>query len=53
MVKWADVCAPIDQGGIGVISSRHVNVALMMKWVWRILKDDGGSLAKAKYLRGH
>jgi hypothetical protein len=55
MVKWADVCAPKDLGGIGIISSRHMNVALMLKWVWRILSDDGGlwlKLIKAKYLRG-
>jgi hypothetical protein len=55
MVKWADVCAPKDLGGIGIISSRHMNVALILKWVWRILSDDGGlwlKLIKAKYLRG-
>jgi hypothetical protein len=32
-----------------------MNVALMLRWVWRILKGDGGlwlQLIKAKYLRG-
>jgi hypothetical protein len=32
-----------------------MNVASMLKWVWRILKDDGGlwlQLVKAKYPRG-
>uniref|UniRef100_A0ACD5TC59 Uncharacterized protein n=1 Tax=Avena sativa TaxID=4498 RepID=A0ACD5TC59_AVESA len=55
MVKWADVCAPKSLGGIGILDSRRFNVALMLKWVWRILRDDGGlwlQLIKAKYLRG-
>src|SRR3954471_19362632 len=55
IVKWTDICAPKDLGGIGIISSRHMNVALMLRWVWRILTDDGGlwlRLIKAKYLRG-
>ena len=55
MVKWADICAPKDFGGIGLISSRHMNVALILRWVWRILKGEGGlwlQLVKAKYLQG-
>jgi hypothetical protein len=55
MVKWADVCAPIEHGGIGVLPLRHMNVALMLKWDWRILRDDGClwlQLVKAKYPRG-
>src|SRR3954470_15592019 len=55
MVKWADVCAPKSFGGIGILDSRRFNLALMLKWVWRILRDEGGlwlQLIKAKYLRG-
>jgi hypothetical protein len=55
MVKWADLCTPKECGGIGILASRRMNVALMRKWVWRILRDDGGlwlQLVKAKYLRG-
>ena len=55
MVKWADICVPKELGGIGILASRHMNKALMLKWVWRILRDDGGlwlQLVKAKYLRG-
>ena len=33
MVKWADICSPKDLGGIGIPASRHMNVALMLKWV--------------------
>ena len=55
MVKWVDLCAPKNVGGIGIMASRRMNEALMLKWVWRILRDDGGlwlQLVKAKYLRG-
>src|SRR3954465_10086393 len=41
--------------GLGILDSRRFNVALMLKWVWRILRDDSGlwlQLIKAKYLRG-
>uniref|UniRef100_A0A8I7BI37 Reverse transcriptase zinc-binding domain-containing protein n=1 Tax=Hordeum vulgare subsp. vulgare TaxID=112509 RepID=A0A8I7BI37_HORVV len=55
MVKWADICVPKDRGGLGILASRRMNVALMLRWVWRILQGDGGlwlQLIKAKYLRG-
>ena len=55
MVKWADLCAPKELGDIGILASRDMNKALMLKWVWRILTGDGGlwlQLARAKYLRG-
>ncbi|KAI5009551.1 hypothetical protein ZWY2020_011688 [Hordeum vulgare] len=55
MVKWADVCVPKDRGGLGIPASRRMNVALMLRWVWRILHGDGGlwlQLIEAKYLRG-
>jgi hypothetical protein len=55
MVKWAEICAPKEHGGIGILASRRFNKALMLKWVWRILRDEGGlwlRLIKVKYLRG-
>jgi hypothetical protein len=55
MVKWADICAPKEHGGIGILAAHCFNKALMLKWVWRILRDEGGvwlRLIKAKYLRG-
>ena len=41
MVKWADICMPKDYGGVGIITSRRMNVALMLRWVWRILRGKG------------
>ncbi|KAE8776306.1 abc transporter g family member 37 [Hordeum vulgare] len=55
MVKWADICVAKDRGGLGIPASRRMNVALMLRWVWRILQGDGGlwlQLIEAKYLRG-
>uniref|UniRef100_A0A8I7B3C4 Uncharacterized protein n=1 Tax=Hordeum vulgare subsp. vulgare TaxID=112509 RepID=A0A8I7B3C4_HORVV len=55
MVKWADICLPKDRGGLGIPASRRMNVALMLRWVWRILQGDGGlwlQLIEAKYLQG-
>ncbi|KAE8768434.1 hypothetical protein D1007_60080 [Hordeum vulgare] len=55
MVKWADIFLPKDRGGFGIPASRRMNVALMLRWVWRILQGDGGlwlQLIEAKYLRG-
>uniref|UniRef100_A0A453M2T1 Reverse transcriptase zinc-binding domain-containing protein n=1 Tax=Aegilops tauschii subsp. strangulata TaxID=200361 RepID=A0A453M2T1_AEGTS len=55
MVKWSEVCKPKDQGGLGVISSKRMNIALLSKWLWRIEAGDGGlwlQIIRAKYLRG-
>jgi hypothetical protein len=42
MVKWENVCLPRDFGGAGIINTRHLNEALMLKWVWRMqnLEED-------------
>jgi hypothetical protein len=45
MVKWADICAPKEHGGIGILAAHCFNKALMLKWVWRILRDEGGCMA--------
>lgn len=42
MVKWADVCMPKDLGGIGILVSHRINVAFMLRLVWRILHGEGG-----------
>jgi hypothetical protein len=54
MVKWEDVCQPKSQGGLGVINSKAMNIALMAKWIWRILGEPDSDLLwlrllKAKY----
>jgi hypothetical protein len=53
MVKWENVCLPRDFGGAGIINTRHLNEALVLKWVWRMqnLEEDDSccKLLKAKY----
>lgn len=47
---------PKALGGLDILASRRMNAALMLRWVWRILGNDGGlwlQLVKAKYLQGH
>jgi hypothetical protein len=53
MVKWENVCQPKDVGGLGIINTRLLNEALILKWAWRLqnLKEGDlcGLLLKAKY----
>lgn len=40
----------------GILVKGRINVTLTLRWVWRILEEDGGlwlHLIKAKYLQGY
>uniref|UniRef100_A0A453SBR7 Uncharacterized protein n=1 Tax=Aegilops tauschii subsp. strangulata TaxID=200361 RepID=A0A453SBR7_AEGTS len=55
MVKWSEICKPKDQGGLGIISSKRMNIALLSKWLWRITSGEGGlwlDIIRAKYFYG-
>ena len=55
MVSWPDICKPKDQGGLGILSSRRMNIALLTRWLWRIANGEGGlwlTIIRNKYLRG-
>jgi hypothetical protein len=39
-VNWAKVCQPKDQGGLGIINTKIMNIALMMKWFWCLFMDN-------------
>jgi hypothetical protein len=54
MVAWEDICKPKDQGGLGIMSTKLMNVTMMSKWIWRMLTEDDSKLLwlqllKAKY----
>jgi hypothetical protein len=54
MVAWEDICKPKAQGGLGVMNTKLMNLALMTKWIWRMLTEDDSKLLwlqllKAKY----
>jgi hypothetical protein len=42
MVNWSTVCRPKDQGGLGLLNTKHMNIALLLKWVWRLYQDEEG-----------
>lgn len=55
MVSWPDICMPRDQGGLGIMCSKRMNIALLSRWLWRISQGHGGLLLDiiwSKYLRG-
>ena len=55
MVSWPDICKPRDQGGLGIVCSKRMNIALLSRWLWRISQGQGGlwlDIIRAKYLRG-
>lgn len=52
MLRWADLCRPENQGGLGISNSRKTNLALVTKWTWKLLQNDNGLWArilKTKY----
>jgi hypothetical protein len=53
MVDWATACKPHEFGGLGVLNTKVMNIALLLKWIWKIYQDGGGlrvDLLRAKYL---
>ena len=41
LVAWENVCRPVSQGGLGLQSLQHTNLALLTKWVRRLLQPSG------------
>ena len=41
-VSWDNVCKPLEEGGLGVKEVKNFNVALLAKWRWRIMSNEGG-----------
>ena len=55
MIKWEQLCVPKYHGGVGIINTRILNDALLLKWVWKMLEDKiedlCSQLLKAKYCK--
>jgi hypothetical protein len=43
--KWSVVCRPNDQGGLGVHDLEVKNIALLGKWLSKVLTKDSTCLA--------
>jgi hypothetical protein len=54
MVRWEHTCLPRDFGGAGILNTRLLNEALLLKWAWRIYshkeEDICCKLLENKYL---
>ncbi|KAL0386463.1 UNVERIFIED_CONTAM: hypothetical protein Slati_4601600, partial [Sesamum latifolium] len=50
-VSWVQVCKPKKEGGLGIHRVLHMNQALMLKHVWRILQEDPRSIWVAWVLK--
>jgi hypothetical protein len=40
LVNWPAICRPKEAGGLGILNSRKMNIALMLKWVWKLYQGD-------------
>jgi hypothetical protein len=53
MVYWPTVCKPKELGVLGILNTRFMNVALMLKWIRKLYQNAEGlwvDLIHAKYL---
>jgi hypothetical protein len=52
LVKWSVVCTPKDQGGLGIQDLEVKNAALLGKWLFKLLTEDGiwQTILRRKYV---
>ena len=51
-LNWPAVCRPMECGGLGLVNTKTMNTALMLKWIWKLYQEDGSIwhlIVKAKY----
>jgi hypothetical protein len=52
LVNWPAVYRPKACGGLGIINSKKMNIALMLKWVWKLFQQDNpiwAQILRTKY----
>ena len=40
LVAWKTMCRPVSQGGLGIRDLLHTNMALLTKWVCRLMQSS-------------
>jgi hypothetical protein len=52
MAKWSVVCSPKGQGGLGIHDLEVKNIALLGKWLFKLLIEEGTwqTILKRKYI---
>jgi hypothetical protein len=52
LVKWSVICSSKDQGGLGIHDLEVKNTALLGKWLFRLLTEEGTwqTILKRKYI---
>jgi hypothetical protein len=52
LAKWNIICLPKDQGGLGIQDFKLKNIALLSKWLFKLLAFDGlwQQILRNKYL---
>jgi hypothetical protein len=50
--KWSILCEPKDQGGLRILDLNTKNIALLSKWIYKLLTSDGmwQQVLRNKYL---
>jgi hypothetical protein len=41
LVKWDILCQPKDQGGLGILELNTMNIAVLSKWIYKLLTSNG------------
>jgi hypothetical protein len=52
LVNWPAVCRPKEAGGLSLLNSRKMNIALLLKWLWKLFQGDNAlwaQIIRAKY----
>jgi hypothetical protein len=53
MVEWATMCQPREHRGLRILKTKYMNIALMLRWIWKIYQNKEGlwaDLLRARYL---
>jgi hypothetical protein len=52
LVNWPMICRPKEVGGLGLLNTKNMNRALLLKWIWRLYQEEDTIWARiihAKY----